>query len=205
MTINYPNGRTPSNHGTKPLKNQVQASQKLSHSNRGMSFEDMINSSNHYYRERKIALVHKKPTPIKIVKVNYPSRRAATITEAYFSEASTTDYNGVYQGHYLDFEAKETKNKTSFPLNNFHDHQMEHMRQCLNHNGVPFVLIWFSTLRRCFLLSAESLLVYWDNKDEQRKSIPLAEFEKNAVELKIGISPAVPYIESLTTYLLKEN
>ena len=28
----------------------------------------------------------------------------------------------------LILKAKETKNKTSFPLNNIHDHQVEHMK-----------------------------------------------------------------------------
>ena len=50
------------------------------------------------------------------------------INEAYFRTPSTTDYNGVYNGYYIDFEAKETKNKTSFPLNNIHAHQVEHMK-----------------------------------------------------------------------------
>lgn len=205
MTINYPNGRTPSNHGGNSSKKQEKLSHTHTYSNRGMTFEEMINQSNRYYLERNIALVHKKPTPIQIVKVHYPKRSAAVITEAYFKEASTTDYNGVFNGCHLDFEAKETKNKTSFPLNNFHQHQLEHMRQCLKQKGCSFVLIWFSTLKRCFLLPSEQLLVYWDTQNEQRKSISLAELEKNAYEINLGIAPVIPYIETLSTYLLKEN
>ena len=60
--------------------------------------------------------------------VHYPKRSKAVINEAYFRTPSTTDYNGVYNGYYIDFEAKETKNKTSFPLNNIHSHQVEHMK-----------------------------------------------------------------------------
>ena len=82
----------------------------------GMDFEEAINQSNQYYLLNKQAVVHKKPTPVQIVKVDYPKRSAAVIKEAYFRQASTTDYNGVYQGRYIDFEAKETKNTTSFPL-----------------------------------------------------------------------------------------
>ena len=82
--------------------------------------------------------------------MDYPRRSAAVIKEAYFREASTTDYNGVYRGYYLDFEAKETQNKTSFPFKNFHEHQIQHMENCLTQQGVCFVLLWFSSLQRCF-------------------------------------------------------
>ena len=81
--------------------------------NRGMSFEKMINESNNYYLSRGLAVIHKKPTPIQIVKVDYPQRSRAKIVEAYFRQASTTDYSGVFKGHYIDFEAKETRQKTA--------------------------------------------------------------------------------------------
>ncbi|MGH2242660.1 Holliday junction resolvase RecU, partial [Enterococcus faecalis] len=79
------------------------------------------------YLLNKQAVVHKKPTPVQFVIVDYSKRSAAVIKEAYFSQASTTDYNGVYQGRYIHFEAKETKNTTSFPFKYFHQHQIEHM------------------------------------------------------------------------------
>ena len=52
--------------------------------NRGMTFEKMINESNQYYLSRGLAVIHKKPTPIQIVKVDYPRRSRAKIVEAYF-------------------------------------------------------------------------------------------------------------------------
>ncbi len=105
-----------------------------------MTLEQQINESNQYYLDAGIAVVHKKPTPIQIVKVDYPKRSRAVIREAYFRQASTTDYNGVYQGYYLDFEAKETRNKTSFPLKNFHEHQILHLEQCLDQEGFALPL-----------------------------------------------------------------
>src|SRR5699024_5549086 len=95
------------------------AKNKLVFGNRGMTLESDINASNETYLVQNIAVIHKKPVPVQIVSVDYPKRSAARITEAYFGKASTTDYNGVYKGKYIDFEAKETKNKQSFPLKTF--------------------------------------------------------------------------------------
>src|SRR5699024_10720383 len=119
---------------------------------RGMSLEEDINATNQYYLTMKKALVHKKPTPVQIVNVDYPKRSAAKITEGYFQQKATTDYNGVFRGKYIDFEAKETKNKTSFPLVNFHEHQIEHMRAVLEHNGICFVIIRFTMYNETYLI-----------------------------------------------------
>ena len=65
-----------------------------SYANRGMTLEDDINQTNEYYNLKEIALVYKKPTPIKVVQVEYPKNR---IREAYFNEPSTLDYTGIYR------------------------------------------------------------------------------------------------------------
>ena len=61
-----------------------------------MSSENEINTANEYYRLIDKAIIYKKPTPIKIVKVDYPSRDKAVIKEAYFTVPSPTDYNGIW-------------------------------------------------------------------------------------------------------------
>ena len=108
-----------------------------------MTLEDDLNDTNQYYLDQGIAVIHKKPTPIQIVNVDYPKRSAAVIKEAYFKQASTTDFNGVYKGKYIDFEAKETKQTTSFPLKNFHLHQIVHMKNVLDQKGICFVFYVF--------------------------------------------------------------
>ena len=82
-----------------------------SFANRGMALENDINETNKYYREYDIALVYKKPTPIRITKTNYQNMR---VTDGFFECPSTLDYNGVYKGYYIEFDAKETRSKTSF-------------------------------------------------------------------------------------------
>mgnify|MGYP002082651997 CR=1 FL=1 len=94
-TIKYPNGIS-----------TINTMQSKSYSSRGMRLENDINDSNKYYRELDKALIYKKPTPVQVVHVDYPKRQRAKITEAYYKTPSTTDYNGVYRGKYIDFEAK---------------------------------------------------------------------------------------------------
>lgn len=198
MPFHYPNG---SSFSTKQNSKKNAIDKKMTFANRGMRFEESINLSNDYYLNYDIAVIHKKPTPLQIVKVDYPKRSAAVIKEAYFRQPSTTDYNGVYQGYYLDFEAKETKNKTSFPFKNFHEHQIIHMEKCLRQGGICFVLLWFSSLGRCFFFSSEDLVYYWRLQNEGKKSLPLSLIEEKGIEIQQKIAPRIPYLTAVDTYL----
>lgn len=163
--MKYPKGIIRKNHRPTNQNN-------LSYANRGMSLEDDINDTNKYYLATNKAVIHKKPTPIQIVKVHYPKRSDAVITEGYFQEKATTDYNGIYKGKYIDFEAKETRNKTTFPLANIHEHQIEHMRSVIDHGGICFVIIRFTAHDETYFFSAEKLITYWDEMNKGgRKSI----------------------------------
>lgn len=193
MNIHYPNGKKyvpPAEQFTPPK------AKDLSFSNRGMTLEEDINATNKYYLEKGIAVVHKKPTPVQIVKVDYPKRSAAVITEAYFKQASTTDYNGVYKGKYIDFEAKETRHKTSFPLKNFHAHQINHIRQVLKQGGIAFVILRFSTLEEIYFLEGKHLLRFWERmKNGGRKSIKKSEIEELGYLIPVGYQPRIDYLK----------
>ena len=162
--------------------------------NRGMSFEKMINESNNYYLSRGLAVIHKKPTPIQIVKVDYPQRSRAKIVEAYFRQASTTDYSGVFKGHYIDFEAKETRQKTAMPLKNFHLHQIEHMEAVLQQNGICFVLLHFSSLRETYLLPASYLITFY-KMDKGGKSLPLSYIQENGYQIQLSLQMTLNYLD----------
>ena len=95
-----------------PAGVKITQKKEINYSNRGMTLENDLNETNNYYLIHDIGIIHKKPTPITINKVDYKSRNNAIIKEARFKIPSTTDYNGIYKGKYIDFEAKETKNKT---------------------------------------------------------------------------------------------
>lgn len=207
MNINYPNGQPYRINGDKQtLKKQVK-SKKTKYSNRGMTLENDLNVTNEQYLLSKKAVIHKKPIPIQIVNVNYPKRSAAKITEAYYQKASTTDYNGIYNGFYLDFEAKETKNKTSFPLKNFHEHQILHMRACEEQNGICFIIIRFSSLNRVFILPFDKLDIWWEQqlKPSGKKSIPLNSIIEEGFEVSYGFSPRLPYLDAIDKIIKSKN
>ena len=169
--------------------------QKTKYSNRGMELEEDINFANKYYLNNDIAVIHKKPIPIQIVEVNYPSRSSAMITKAFYKTPSTTDYNGLWNGKYIDFEAKETNSATSFSLNNIHDHQIEHMQKILNHGGITFIIVRFKKIDKTFILPFKKFIFFYDRaKNGGRKSIKLSEFEKTAFELSFNYKIRLDYI-----------
>ncbi len=190
--MNYPNGQI---YKKEEIKKKRKSSTELSISsaNRGMSFESDINASNEYYKDKDICLITKRPTPINVVKVDYS--KGAKITHAYFEEQSTTDYNGVYKGRYIDFEAKNTKNKTSFPLNNITKHQIEHLKKVIKHGGIAFFIIQFESLDKVFILDASYVIHFYEHGE--RKSIPYSFFLESGVEVVRSYNPRLKYINAI--------
>ena len=76
--VNYPNMK-------KPVSSPL-TTKKTKHytAHRGMSLEEDISLSNEYYLTFNKAVIYKKPTPVQIVKVDYPRRESAKIVEASF-------------------------------------------------------------------------------------------------------------------------
>ena len=182
-----------------PNKKEKANETYINYGNRGMTLESDINNSNKYYLDNDIAVIYKKPTPIKVVKVDYNHRINTKITEAFYEIPSTTDYNGIYKGKYIDFEAKETKSKTSFSLNNIHKHQILHLKRILDHGGISFLIIRFTTLNKTYLLFTKDLINYLENND--RKSIPLSYIEEKGHLINITYNPLVDYLKIIDNYI----
>lgn len=185
MMINYPNGKKMYDSKTK----------FQSRSNLGASLEDDLNKTNAYYRSHQIALIHKKPTPVQVVNVQYPKRSLAKITEAYYKTPSTTDYNGIYQGEAIDFEAKTTKNKTRIPLQLIHAHQIEHLRNVTYHGGHAYLIIRFSSHDETYLLEFERFDEYINKGDV--RSIPYSWIKEHAYLCKQTYLKPCDYIEGI--------
>lgn len=208
MAIRYPNGKVYSEHpkATTTTTKKSAIKKEATFSNRGKTLEDDLDETNRYYLLNDIANIHKKPVPIQIVKVEYPKRSAAVIREAYFRTPSTTDYNGVWNGYYIDFEAKETESATSFPLKNIHAHQIEHMKHVVKQNGIAFFIVKFSKLSRHFVTPFSVIETVWQTMlDGGRKSIPLAIFEEQGYEVPLTYSPRIDYLRAVQQLIDNQN
>ena len=168
----------------------------INYGNRGMELENLINISNERYIESDIAVIYKKPTPVKVVKYDYNKSR---ITDAYYEAPSTLDYNGVYKGYYIEFDAKNT-NQKNLPLSNIAEHQVKHIERVINHNGIAFLIIMI--LGEVYILPGKKLLEFI--KDAKRKSIPYDYIKENGIKLEYNYLKGIDYIKGIDL-LIKEE
>lgn len=180
--VNYPNG-----------KKSTWTVRTASAGGRGMALEKDINTTNDSYLSDDLAVIHKKPTPVTIVNVDYPQRSAAKITEAYFKIPSTTDYNGIYKGKYIDFEAKECASRTSFPLKSIHMHQIRHLESVLRHGGIAFVIVRWVEYDETWFVEADRMIAFVDRAE--RRSIPHEWFVQNGALIPSSYIRPVDYLK----------
>lgn len=186
MKVNYPT----------PKKNDSKNNIKTK--SRGMLFEFELNKSNEYYLNTNKAVIYKKPTPIRIVKVEYPNRSHAKIVEGYYQTPSTTDYNGIYRGKYIDYEAKETEN-LSFSFKHISNHQVEHLKKIDLHGGIAFVIIFFKKVDKIFMIDIKPFYkLYKAGLNGGKNSIKYTEIENiGGLEVSKGYSPYVDYLKQV--------
>lgn len=185
------------------------AAQKLNDSkvsstmNRGMGLEEDINASNEFYLETNRACIHKKPTPIQVVRVDYPNRAHAKIVEAYYKVPSTTDYNGVYRGKAIDFEAKETRNKTLFNFKNIHPHQIDHLKKVLYQGGIGFLIIRFTSYQETYVVDANYVIQQYENPS--LKSLTYQQIKEQGSLIQEGLTPRLQYLDNVDEMYFKEE
>lgn len=171
-----------------------------SYKNRGMFLENILNDSNTYYNSIDKSLIYKKPTPIKVLNVTYPSNKSHLIDKAVYSNISTLDYNGIYRGKYIEFDAKECHNKTSFPISNVKEHQIEHMKKVIKQNGIVFLIIYMND--EFFLLKGEDFIEFINNTD--KKSIKFEYIIEKGYKIKESYLPRLKYLDTVDDAYFKE-
>ena len=162
---------------------------------RGSTFEEMVNRSNDFYREMKLALIQKIPTPITPVNIDKESRH---ITLAYFDQKSTVDYIGAVQGIPVCFDAKECATET-FALDNIHPHQISFMESFEEQKGIAFLLVFFGQSDRFYYLPLRDLKVFVERAETGgRKSFRTDELKEEFFFGEGGTSGAlVPYLDMI--------
>jgi recombination protein U len=137
--------------------------------NRGKYLEDWVEQANHWYNDRNQAVIYKIPTPWKIQRNFQPYTNQYAINYAFPEKKSTVDFGGTAQKKSIWFDVKVTKLKTSFPLRNVHEHQIEYLKKVHQQGGKAFLLIHSEILRKTWLLWIEQLLEFLST--DTRKSI----------------------------------
>ena len=142
---------------------------------RGSTLEDLINHTNDSYREKKLALIQKIPTPITPIQIDKTNRH---ITLAYFEQKSTVDYIGTVQGIPVCFDAKECRVRT-FPLQNIHPHQIQFMKEFEEQGGIAFILLYFTGEDEMYYPPFDHIYRFWTRMENGgRKSFTYDEVDK---------------------------
>lgn len=151
---------------------------------RGSQFETVINQANEKYRELRLGLVQKIPTPIKPVEID-DNRH---ITLAYFEKKSTVDYIGVVQSFPICFDAKECAS-TSFALSNVHEHQFNFMADFEAQGGISFLLIHFTSVDKYYYMTFFELKHYYEGAQKgEKKSVSIDELRPEFfITEKLGV------------------
>lgn len=152
-----------------------------------MAFEGLIDMTNHLYNNRGVAVINKRPTPMKITERLKDGRLVAQ-----FTEMSTVDYDGTYQGKSIVFEAKSVRELDRFDLKNLHQHQVDYLDKCHKQGAISFVLITFERQQLTYLLPYTALKPMWDAQDSKvrgSKSISLETLDVHAYQVQSGRVP----------------
>ena len=137
----------------------------------GAKFENKLTKQFEEYRKEKKAYIFKIPTEFVVL------RKGAKIISAYPKKQSPClDYIGILpNGKSIVFEAKTTKNTSSFPLKNIKPYQFELIKEINHYVDCVFFIIEFRELNETYLVSGNAILDFKENNE--RKSIPYKEFK----------------------------
>lgn len=168
------------------------ARDKYIKSNMGMSFEADVTKSCDFYRLKGEAVIYKRPTPIKVVRMS--KTKKGMIEEAYFEEKSTTDYVGIYKAKYVDFECKETIHDT-VPFHMIREQQFLHLDQVDRLGGIGFFLVSFKSVQEVYLIDCRKILAVV--KEKRHPGFKRAFFIENATRVRRGYNPPYFLLEAI--------
>lgn len=102
-----------------------------------------------------MALINKRPIPVKVVK-----SKGGRVLNGFYEAKSTVDYDGVYKGRTIVFEAKSTENAGRFDLKNIAQHQLDYLEKAEKMGAICFFLIEFSKDKSIFVVPLSVIQSY---------------------------------------------
>jgi recombination protein U len=166
-----------------------------SKANRGRDFEELVDLANEWYNSRGIAALQKVPTHWTVRRKFDPFKNQSIIVSAFPTRKSTVDYIGLYYNRPIAFDAKSTRNKTRFPLNNIEEHQIKFLEQWQALSGKAFFLIHFSIFDETYILSLKKMNEF--KAENERNSIPIDFFRNNCRKVTGEGSNPLHYLKDM--------
>lgn len=165
----------------------------------GQAFENLIDYTNQVYKNQGRALINKRPTPVKVTK-----SKGTQVLRGYFESKSTVDYDGVYRGKPIYFEAK-TVGQKRLPLDTVADHQVKYLNDTEKQGAISFLIAELRKTKDIFIIPNNMLQKYIKAAENGgRKSIPLDDLEVYAFLAKSGNGAPLDYL-SVVDRLIEEN
>ncbi len=157
--------------------------------NRGMAFEHLLNIVNKQYDNKGIAIINKRPTPVKVLR-----SKGTRVLSGFYEGKSTVDYDGIYQGRAIAFEAKSVGERR-FDLKNVQAHQLAYLEKVAKNGAIAFFLVEIRPEQRVYYVPLQMMQGYVKRaQDGGRKSIPLDELEVYATEVTKGRGVPLDYL-----------
>ena len=142
---------------------------------RGSLLEELINRTNEQYREKKLALIQKVPTPITPIKIDKESRHIIPVC----------------------FDAKEC-HSDAFPLANIHEHQVRFMQDFESQGGVAFLLLYFAGRDAFYYLRFEEMMRFWERgASGGKKHFRFDELDQKWILTRERDGVLLPYLKGL--------
>lgn len=156
--------------------------------NDGSIFEEMLEYTHQIYKMRRIAVIEKRATSVKVFK-----SRGNRVLDGVYEKKAIVDYGGPFKAKALEFDAKSVLKGDEFPLSYLADHQYEHLELCHETGALCFLLIFFIQRQKVFLLEFEQLREFKLKTAKRgiKKAITIAQLQEFGHPLRIG-SGGVP-------------
>lgn len=157
----------------------------VNYANRGMAFEEAIDYTNAIYEQKGIAVINKRPTPIRVTSMKNGR------VQGFFEKPSTVDYDGIYKGRSIVFEAKSV-GQNRFPLKNLPEHQAKYLFKTARHGAISFLLVEFRKTGEIYIMFAETLERYWrlgQKNVRGARSLAQEAFERDGYSVLSGRVP----------------